>query len=382
LENLNTRETKTAKILMKKILLLPLSLIYSFIIRLRNFLFDVNIVKSTEFEISILSVGNLTVGGTGKTPHTEFIASMLKDKFNIAVLSRGYKRKTKGFVLAKKDSTVLEIGDEAKQFSMKNPDLKVAVCEKRVAGVKKILDLDKNTEIVLLDDAFQHRKIKADISILLTDFNYPFFEDKMLPLGRLRENKSHYTRANIVVVTKCPEDLKPIDRRLIAKNINLLPFQTIYFTYLKYKELIPVFKIKKFPLNLGQAKRAGLKIILVTGIANPKLLFEYVEKNISQEIIHLKFPDHHFFNKKSIDKISETFKNTEGNNKIIITTEKDAVRLMENSFITDEIKEFYYYLEIEVGFLFDSKAEFENQIVNNIKKNRTNYQLQLSKKQF
>lgn len=365
-----------------RFLLFPFSIIYRLITSIRNFFYDSGLFKSKEFEISVISIGNLTVGGTGKTPHTEYLVSVLKPFFNIATLSRGYKRKTKGFILANKSSSYEDIGDEPKQISEKFPDIKVAVCENRVKGVQNILKEDIKTEIVILDDAFQHRKIKPEISILLMDYNRPFYEDYMLPYGSLRESWHEYKRAEIIIVTKCPENLKPIDRRVIAKKINLLPYQTVHFTCIKYKKIVPVFKIKTFPLNLDICKREKHDILLVTGIAESKILEEYLKSNLAINFQHLKFGDHFDFNKKSIDKIISEFGKFTSSKKIILTTEKDAIRFAENKFIPDDLKEFFYSIIIEVEFLFDSKEEFDKQIISNVKKNKTNSQLQLSKRQF
>jgi len=365
-----------------RFLLFPFSLIYRIITSFRNFLYDGGFKKSTEFDISIISVGNLSVGGTGKTPHTEFLVSILKNKFNIATLSRGYKRKTKGFLLAEKNSSFEDIGDEPKQISNKFPEIKVAVCENRVKGVKKIIENDKETEIVILDDAFQHRKIKPSISILLMDYNSPFYDDNLLPYGKLRESWHEYRRSQIIIVTKSPEDLKPIDRRIISKKINVLPFQTIYFTTIKYREILPVFDVNSKVINIENCKSLNYSILLVTGIANSSILESYLNENVSSKITHLSFGDHYNFNKKSIQKIISAFDSINNTQKIILTTEKDAIRLIENKFFPDNLKEFLYFVKIEIDFLFNSKEEFEKQIIENVKKNRTNYQLQLSKSQF
>lgn len=365
-----------------KFLLIPFSIIYRIIIKIRNLIYDYDIIKSKEFEISTISIGNITVGGTGKTPHTEYLVNLLKNQFNIAVLSRGYKRKSKGFVLAEEKISYSIIGDEPKQIFNKNNDINVAVCENRVIGIQKIIEFDKNTEIVILDDAFQHRRIKPDISILLTDYNNLFIYDKMLPVGRLRESKHSYSRANIIIVTKCPEDLKPIDRRVISKNINVLPFQTIYFTYIKYKNIYPVFKNKEIKDIDNNFKFADYQILLVTGIASSELLKKNIAEKYSSKLNHLEFKDHQNFSKKDIERIENEFNKIETNKKIILTTEKDAVRLFENQFINDEIRKYFYYIEIEIDFLFDAKKEFNNQVVNNVIKNKANSQLQTTIKQF
>lgn len=352
-----------------RLLLLPFALLYQSISWIRNFLYDNGIFKSTEFGISVISIGNLTVGGTGKTPHTEFLLQNLHKDFNVAMLSRGYKRDSKGFLLADNNSSFTDIGDEPKQIKTKCPKIKVAVCNNRVEGVQKLLKLDENIDIIILDDAHQHRKINASINILLTDYSNLFINDKFLPYGRLRDNISQYERANIIIVTKCSSELKPIDRRIISKDINLLPYQKIYFSYIKYGKITPVFKYNKNKIN------KETQILLITGIANSKPLVEYIENNISKNIIHLNFSDHFSFDKKSVDKINNGFMEIKSENKIIITTEKDAVRLRENTFLRDNVKQHLNYIPIEIDFLFEAKESFNNQIINYVKKNKANQRL-------
>jgi len=367
---------------MFRFLLLPFSLIYRFITGVRNFLFDNGVLKSKEFDISIISIGNLTVGGTGKTPHTEYLVKILKKNFNIATLSRGYKRKTKGYVLSKPNSSFKEIGDEPKQISTKFPDIKVVVCENRVKGIKKILNHDPKTEIVILDDAFQHRHLKPSISILLTDYNHPFYDDFMLPYGNLREDWSQYHRANIIIVTKAPDNLKPIDRRILAKKINVLPYQTIFFTSIKYSELKPIFKTKKINLNNEIFLHEKYNVLAISGIARTELFIDYINKNITDSINHLNYPDHYTYKEKDIKHIFLEFDKIQNQKKLIITTEKDAVKFRESKLINEDYYKYLYYIPIEINFLFDSEEEFKLQIINNITKNRTNYQLQTNLKQF
>ncbi len=356
-----------------RFLLLPLSYTYKSISWIRNFLYDNAILKSRGFGISVISIGNLTVGGTGKTPHTEFLLRNLYKSFNIATLSRGYKRKTKGFLLANEKSTFADIGDEPKQIKMKFPNLKVAVCNKRVEGVQKLLEHDENIDIIILDDAHQHRKINAGINVLLTDHNNLFINDKFLPYGKLRDNISQYQRANIIIVTKCPTELKPIEKRIITKDINVLPYQKIFFTYIKHGEITPVFNYHTNKIN------KDTEILLITGIANSKPLVEYIEKNISKNITHLNFPDHFSFDKKSVDKINNTFIEIKSENKTIITTEKDAVRLRENTFLSESVRKSLNYIPIEIDFLFDDKEVFNNQTINYVRKNKANQRLHTTK---
>lgn len=225
--------------------LLPISWLYGFVVCIRNRLFKWGILKSEEFDIPVICIGNITVGGTGKTPHTEYLVKLLKDKYRIAVLSRGYGRKTKGFILAGSDSTSRQIGDEPLQIKQKFPEVLVAVDAKRTRGIHNLMALEDPPEVILLDDAFQHRYVKPSYSIVLTNYNRPAYLDKLLPAGRLRESFGHIYKASMIVVTKCPDDLKPIDYRLITHEINPYPYQSLFFTRFTYKQLVPVFADKE-----------------------------------------------------------------------------------------------------------------------------------------
>ena len=360
---------------MYKLLLFPLSLLYGFIISLRNFLYDSTIISSTSFEISTISIGNLSLGGTGKSPHLEYIIELLRNEFNIAVLSRGYKRKTKGFQIVKINTPYEEIGDEPKQFKLKFPRVKVFVSENRVEGIKKINEIDKNIDVILLDDAFQHRKLKPKISILLTEYNNPFYEDKFFPLGNLRDSKKEYHRANIIIVTKCPQNIKPIDRRIIISKINLLPFQSIYFTKINYDSIKPCFDNSNNLITIKQIKKEKYNILIVTGIAKHKYLLEYINTNINKQTKHLNFPDHNIYTKKNINTIAKLFSEMKNERKIIITTEKDAIKFKENKYIDSKLKQHIYYIPIKIDFLFDSKQEFNTKLYNYAKKNKSDYEL-------
>ncbi|MCQ2974051.1 MAG: tetraacyldisaccharide 4'-kinase [Bacteroidales bacterium] len=361
---------------MFKFLLKPISWIYGMVVAIRNFLYDNKVLKSHEFEIPVISVGNIAVGGTGKTPHTEYIVNLLKDLYNVTILSRGYKRKTKGYIKATNESTVAEIGDEPKQMSIKFKDqANVCVCENRCKGIKNILKERNEKQVVILDDAYQHRRVTPRLSILLTDYNKPFYEDSMLPYGNLREPSSRYNRANIIIVTKCPDNLKPIDRRVISKHINLLPFQSIYFTNFKYLEIKPVFS-EQTQTEINK----DTEILLITGIANPTTLIQHIQNKYSQKITHIKFADHHNFSKRDINKITEKFVSL-SQNKVVITTEKDAVRLMEQNF-EPTIKEKMYYIPIEINFVFDDADKLNSQIIKYVEENKTNYRLHTTVHQF
>ena len=353
------------------LLLKPFSMIYGMIAFIRNLLFDYHLLRSTEFDVPVISVGNITVGGTGKTPFIEFLVSILEKEFKVAILSRGYKRKSKGFLLADDQSTLDDIGDEPLQMKKKFPEVTLAVDKKRVHGIKELLERDNSLDVILLDDAYQHRYVKPGLSILMIDFNQPLSKDYYLPLGRLRESPSEKARAHIIVTTKCPENLKPIEQRIILNEMNLYPYQKLYFTTIKYGEIKPVFSDSSATLTQDICKAGKYNILLVTGIANSRPLRRHT-RSISPKLKEIKFPDHHNFTSKDMTHIGETFGNIENEKKIIITTEKDAMRLasFEGEIMPD--KTFWYYIPIEVSFHNRAKASFVKYIVDYVKKNKRN----------
>lgn len=349
--------------------LFPFAIIYWFIIIIRNKLFDLDIIAQKEFNIPIISVGNITVGGTGKTPHIEFLANLLKENFSIATLSRGYKRKTKRFILATINSTSFEIGDEPKQIKQKFPEIIVAVDKNRIRGIDILLTDNPGIDAILLDDAYQYRYIKPGISILLIDYNRIITKDYLLPVGLLREPAYEKRRANFIIITKCPENMKPIERRIIQKEINPFPYQNLYFTKIKYGDLCPVFSKTSQEVLFEKFKKIKPEILFISGIANPRLLKKFI-RGISPKIKKLHFPDHHFFNIKDIEKIQTEFNELNGPNKIIITTEKDSIRLKDSDFIPEEIKTNLFYIPITIEFLFDQEEEFNKQIYDYVNKNK------------
>jgi tetraacyldisaccharide 4'-kinase len=338
----------------------------------RNFLYDTGILSSTSFPVPIICVGNLTVGGTGKTPHTEYLITLLKKDFKVAVLSRGYKRKTSDFRVASPSSDVSETGDEPLQIFRKFPDVLVAVDRRRVSGVRRIMEMAPETDVIILDDGFQHRRLTPGFSILLSDFERPFMRDYMLPFGNLREDKSNMRRADIILITKCPKNLSAIQRRLLVKEVGKSAYQNLYFTSFSYKAPKLVFGSQKKELSsLDLSKCTGCGIVLITGIANPKPLSEYLAKFFS-EITELTYPDHYSFRAKDIDEITSAFVNLRSESKFLITTEKDAVRLREFADIDESVKSALYYIPVGIHFLNDDKEEFDNIIVDYVRKNRRN----------
>lgn len=355
--------------------LLPLSWVYGFIVFIRRKLFDWSILKREKFDVPVICIGNITAGGTGKTPHTEYlIRLLLKNKYRIAVLSRGYKRKTKGFVLATSNSTYQEIGDESFQIKNKFPDVIVAVDEKRVRGIKQLLNLSDKPDVILLDDALQHLYVKPSFTIVLTDYNRPVYEDVLLPAGLLREPVSNLEQANIVIVTKCPRDLKPIDLRILSHDLNIFPYQTLLFTTIEYGNLISLFNhtdlfnVEEMPLEWMQDK----KVLLVTGIASPMKIEEEIKKYAS-ETATLIFPDHHDFSVEDIKKIEAKYNDFADNNAIMIVTEKDAVRLANKRNLSPKLKRSLYYLPIRINFLSEEETTtFNQKILTHVRENTRN----------
>ena len=348
--------------------LLPLSWIYGSIMRFRNWLFDIGVKKSKSFALPVISVGNITVGGSGKTPHVEYLVRLLQDKVKIAVLSRGYKRKSRGYVLAEEDTEMKEIGDEPFQMHQKFPGIYVAVDAKRVRGIQHLQD-DKETkdvEVILLDDAFQHRYVKPGINILLVDYHRLIIYDKILPAGRLREPLSGKNRADIVIVTKCPKDLKPMEFRVLTKAMNLYPFQKLYFTCINYDKPIGIFNEQQLDLESLKDKN----VMLLTGIASPKQM-EHDLTPMVKTLTSVSFGDHHHFKSKDIDRINEIFESMP-EPRLIITTEKDAVRLRDSEGLYEIVKDNLYALPIKVSFMQDQEENFNEKIISYVRKNSRN----------
>lgn len=349
--------------------MLPLSWLYGLGVRLRNQLFELGILKSRSFDVPVISVGNITVGGSGKTPHVEYLINLLKDKMKIAVLSRGYKRKSKGYILANKDTEMRLIGDEPYQMKKKFKDIHVAVDKNRCHGIERITNDEetKNTDVILLDDAYQHRYVKPGINILLVDYHRLIIYDKLLPAGRLREPQSGKSRADIVIITKCPKDLKPMEYRVIIKAMNLYPYQQLYFTTLEYDNLKPVYCGNDRKLD---SIRKDENILLLTGIASPKQMI-YDLKPYTEKITPLTYPDHHQFTKKDIERINEEFADMPSP-KMIVTTEKDNSRLFGMDGLSDEVRHNMYVLPVRIKFMLEQEEEFNHKIISYVQKNSRN----------
>lgn len=346
--------------LFAKLVLLPLSKLYGFGVGVRNLMFDWHILKQREFGVPVIVVGNLVAGGTGKTPHTEYIIDLLKYKYRIGMLSRGYKRQTKGFVLATRRSTPADIGDEPYQIYQKfGNDITVAVCEDRCAGIEAMLQFDPKINLVILDDAFQHRYVKPTVSIVLTEFNRPVFYDKLLPYGRLRESQKALSRCDMVVVTKCPDQLKAIEYRIFKNSLNLFPYQKLLFSRFEYLPLEPVFPDEAMqPPHLSWLNGSD-SVMLLSGVANPKPLARYLKK-FHHRLVVRQYPDHHNFTRRDLDAVARQFRAMEGERKLIVTTEKDAVRLAANPYFPHELKEAIFYQPIKVVFDPSAGDHFDN----------------------
>lgn len=355
-----------------KILLLPFSLIYGLVVLVRNFCFDTGIFTSQQFPLPVIGVGNITVGGTGKTPHVEYIVNLLKDHTALAVLSRGYRRKTSGFIVASTVSGVEDVGDEPLQIKKKFPGVEVAVDASRARGIRNICRVSNKLQAVVLDDAFQHRWVKPGISILLTDYNRPLKDDLLLPAGRLRERVSAKKRAEIVIVTKCPPDIKPIERRIIKKDLNLFPWQSLYFSTFVYGRPLPVFAgSPPFP-EREELKGVKCKILMVTGIVAPRPLKKHL-RSISPGIEQVTFPDHHSFRGRDIKRIARVWQEIRNDRKFIMTTEKDAMRFQKFTNMDPGIRENMYYIPITVSFIDNDGEVFNNQIITYVRKNKRDH---------
>lgn len=349
--------------------LAPFAWLYGAGVALRNRLFDWHLLKSEEFDIPVVSVGNLAVGGTGKTPHVEYLIRLLSPQYNIAVLSRGYKRKTQGFVLADEQATAGTIGDEPFQIARKFPHVTVAVDADRCHGIRKLRQLRPDVNLVLLDDAYQHRYVKPAVSVLLTDYRRTYDLDRLLPVGRLRESRSGARRAQIIVVTKCPDSITPIDMRITAMRLNPEANQHLYFSRFQYGMPKALYADRAEVPTLEWSENKDMKLLLVTGIANPQPICEYLEQHkIAFEL--LAFDDHHDFEPKDLEEIARHFDRLGGTHRYILTTEKDAARLYGNTTLDEALKSRIYVLPIEARMFPADGMPFDDQIRQAIGKER------------
>ena len=347
-----------------QIFLYPFALCYGVIVHVRNLCFNFHILPSARFPMPVICVGNLTVGGTGKTPHIEYLIRLLQERHQVATLSRGYGRKTKGFLVGTKGSGAAQIGDEPLQFLEKFGKITVAVDEKRSRGIRTIMEQHKNAGVILLDDAYQHRYVKAGLTILLTDYHKLYPDDYMFPTGTLREFRSGATRADIIVVTKTPKIFSPITRRRILEDLHAGSNQSVYFSYIKYGTLYPVFNEAESILPLKITS-----ILLFTGIASDYPLREHLERMCS-DLVVINFPDHHDYNSRDIDTIINRFNDLPTQKKILVTTEKDVMR-MKNREISNSFKKLpLFCIPIEIDFHGSDKEQFDDTILKYVREDK------------
>ena len=346
-------EHSTSRALVRGLLLKPLSFAYGAVTATRNKMFDCGMLEQRRFDIPVLVVGNIAVGGTGKTPHVEYLIDLLRSKYRIGVLSRGYNRRTKGFVLASDESSARQIGDEPFQIYRKFGHLgvMVAVCEDRARGIDRMREIDPQLNLIILDDAFQHRYVKPTLSIVLTEHSRPVYEDEMMPAGRLREGAGALNRADIVIVTKCPDTMKQIDYRIFTKNMGLYPWQQLYFSKYTYGDLVPLFpdEVTHQPQLDHMTDRDT--IVVVAGIANPRPFIKHIRQSRAK-VTGLIFSDHHNFRRDDIAAIIAKLKAAPDTRRaIVVTTEKDAMRLRDFPGLPNGLKRRIFYVPIAVNII-------------------------------
>ncbi len=337
-----------------RVLLLPVAVLFWFIILVRNWLYDKQILKSTSFGLPLICVGNLSVGGTGKSPMVEYLVLHLRNQYKVATLSRGYKRKTRGYALASDQTTALDIGDEPMQFHKKFPDVPVAVGEERMVAIPQLLHDRPETQVIVLDDAFQHRAIIPGMNILLTEHGNLFTRDFFLPTGDLRDLRSSYERAHIIIITKCSKNITEVERKNIIEEIMPLAHQQVYFTCISYGTPYHITHHGFYFLE------EHTEVLLITGIANPRPLKNFLEERV-QTYYMMHFNDHHIFSIDDWKDILDRFEGIQAPKKVILTTEKDAMRLLK---FDHEIKGMpLYVLPIEHKFLFHQEMAFNEEVI-------------------
>ena len=356
-------------------LLLPLTMWYAVGVAVRNFLFSIGLKRQQAPHITTIGVGNLATGGTGKTPHVEYLLDLLQDRYRTAMLSRGYKRRSKGFVLDDGSHDPTLLGDEPAMLAARHPQVQVAVCEKRVEGVKRLMEVPEcpetpdnpegpersegpqPPELIILDDVFQHRYIKPNINILLTEYRHPYYNDYILPYGNLREFRSARRHAGIVVVTKCPALLNPIEKHNIIHDLKLENYQKVFFSYLQYGT-VSTLDGQSTDIDLHRLEH----VLAVTGIAHPEPMIEEIRR--SCKVRHLAFADHHAYTQRDVQRIADAFNSLTGTRKIILTTEKDAQHLRG---ITADLP--VYVLPVRVAFHTEGDLNFDKFIESSVREN-------------
>ena len=341
-----------------RVLLLPFAIVYGWVVAFRNWLYFKHYLKSVQFNVPMICVGNLSLGGTGKSPMVEYLLSILSDEYKIATLSRGYKRKTVGYALANQFTSALEIGDEPMQFHIKYPNVAVAVGERRIEAIPQLIQDVPDLQLIILDDAFQHREILADFNILLTEFDNLYCDDFFIPTGDLRDERKSAKRANIIIVTKCPANLSIIEKEEIIEKLNPEPHQFVFFTTIIYDTPYHIYN-PSFQWELTMRD----EVLLVCGIANPLPLKNYIHEN-THTYYQISYSDHHIFSIEDLNEIKERFNQINSKSKLILTTEKDAVRLVK---YTEELNDIpLYVLPIKPQFLFGEQDKFDALVINNV----------------
>lgn len=348
--------------------LAPLSWLYGFGVYIRNCFFDWGWKKTRTFKTAVISVGNITVGGTGKTPHVEYLLSLLQQQFQVAMVSRGYRRQSKGLQVADANSTSLQLGDEPYQIYRKYPQTVVIADANRCRAIDYIASHHPAVDAVVLDDAFQHRYVSPGMSILLVDYHRLITKDALLPCGNLRESAMARYRASVIVVTKCPSDIKPIELRTLYKELSPRPYQRIYYTYYQYGPLRAVFG------EHTQALSANMAVLLVAGIAQPQPLQDYLSEQVAS-VDAVLFSDHHYFTQSDWLSIQRQFEAKVAANKYIVVTEKDAARLLSNDCVPVALQPYIFALPIEVQFMQDKAKEFNQLVIDYVSKNKRNSSL-------
>lgn len=332
-----------------RLLLYPFALLYGGIVWIRNRMYDSGFFSSIRFSVPVIAVGNLSTGGTGKTPHVEYLIRMLQYRYRVATMSRGYKRHTQGFVLADIHTNALRIGDEPMQYFMKFPELAVSVAEERMTGIPALLQRRPDIDVVLLDDAYQHRSVKAGMNILITDYSRPFYNDHILPFGGLREGRSAARRADVIIVSKCPPNLSPQDAATFSDAIRKYSSKPVFFSGLQYQQPYDLFT--RLPVDIQNSH-----VLIVCGIARPEPLVAFVEQQAAG--VHtLTYKDHHYFVKSDLEEIKETFDGWDHPNKLMLTTEKDAARLYLHAAKLAEWGITIAVLPVEIIILFEKGLE-------------------------
>ncbi|MEE4176139.1 MAG: tetraacyldisaccharide 4'-kinase [Bacteroides sp.] len=335
-----------------RLLLLPFCLAYGFIAWIRNKLFDLGVIRSVSYDVPLISFGNISTGGTGKTPHVEYLVEFLRHDFRVAVLSRGYKRKTRGFLIAQPDHKASQVGDEPLQICRKFPDIVVAVHERRRKGIKKILEQYPDVNLIILDDGFQHRFVKPGLNLVLTEYYKPFFHNFLLPCGNLREPKKGIKRAHALIVSKTPIVFSPLDRNYFLRKLEKYKLENVFFSTIHYESWQPLVPETPNPCKSYKT------IFLYSGIANTSALEEHLKRDC-QELIVKRFPDHYQFSPRDLQNLRKTFKDTFSKSKAIVVTEKDAMRLQEAGLMKELQGLPVYFIPIRVRFQNHDHEDFQ-----------------------